>query len=170
LTLILTVIVHPIVAIFEVINTNFYILPTRIVPDLVIIDSYLNGILTSMDTINSSINRQFSHLPVYRHYQNTSICANIIEDAKLNFRYDPFQSITNTEELQYCTVESKCHAFIQLNEATKETLSLLNEGEFDERICEMEALEHERRTLLLLVDNLDELNIDILDDFIENSS
>jgi hypothetical protein len=94
----------------------------------------------------------------------------MIEDVKFNSKYDSFQSIPNIEELQYYTVESKCHAFIQLNEATKETLSLFNEGKFNDGRCSIKAQLHERKTLLSLVDNLDKFNIDILDEFIKNSA
>jgi len=101
----------------------------------------------------------------------------MIEDIKFNCRDDSFQSIPSTEELQYYTVESKHHAFIQLNEATKETLSLFNEVRFHNVRCSIEAQKHERKTLLLLVDNLDIkygnldlFNIDFLDEFIKNSA
>ena len=80
---ILPIIIQPIVTIFEVIITYVYPLPTRIVPNPVLTNlsvevylekychqrrqtpfkielrSNLDCILTSMDTINSSINRQF---------------------------------------------------------------------------------------------------------------
>ena len=74
------------------------------------------------------------------------------------------------EELPRYNVKTKYHAFIQLNEATRETLNLFNELEFNDWRCKSETFDHERRTLQLLVDNLDKLNIDVLEDFFKNSS
>jgi len=119
-----------------------------------------------MDTVNSTINRHFSSLSSYRLYQNASIWEDVIEDVRLNYKYDSFQSIPNTEELQYYTVKSEHHAFNQI----KETLSVFNHMDFSEWRFRLTARKRERRTLLLLIDHLDMLNIDMLDEFIKNSS
>ena len=179
--------IHPAVTIFEVITTHIYTSPTRIVPDPVVTDFWIEERLktlpttdnrlrikkfySQMNTINSSINRQFSHSSVYRLYQNVYIWKNAIGDAQLNYKYDSFQSIPNIEELRYYTVKSEHHAFNQL----KEILSLFErvdftKWEFSEWEFRRRARQHERRTLLLLIDNLDALNIDMLNEFLKNSS
>ena len=79
----------------------------------------LNHILTSMDTIDSRINRQFSHLSAYRLYQNSSIWANMVQEIWFHFKLHPFQYIQDPKELQYYTVESTYLTSIQLNEAIK---------------------------------------------------
>lgn len=173
---------YPAVTIFEVITTYIYPLPTRIVPDPVVTDFWIEERLktlsttdnrlrikkfcSQMNTINSSINRQFSHLSAYRLYQNASIWEEVIEDVRLNYKYDSFQSIPNTGELRYYTVISEHHAFNQI----KEILSVFNHVDFTEWRFRMRALRRERRTLLLFIDNLDTLNIDMLDEFMKNSS
>ena len=175
--------------IFEVITTHIYTSPTRIVTDPVVTDFWIEERLktlpttdnrlwikkfySQMDTINYGINRQLSHLSVYRLYQNAYIWENAIEDAQLNYKYDSFQSIPNIEELRYYTVKSEHHAFNQL----KEILSVFERVDFAEwefKLTEWEfrriARQYERRTLLLLIDNLDALNIDMLNEFLKNSS
>jgi len=134
-------------------------------PFIIKLRSNLDYALTSMDTINSSINRQFSNLPAYRLHQNASIWANTITEFGFNSGFDSFQSITNTKELRYYAVKSKCHAFTQLNEAIKETLSVFAQLDFNEERFMTLALENEHVTLLSL-----DYNPGTLEAFIKNSS
>ena len=85
----------------------------------------------------------------------------MIEDVRLNYKYDSFQSIPNTEELQYYTVKSEHHAFNQI----KETLSVFAQLDFNEERFMILALGNEHITLLSLVDHPDTLDV-----FIKNSS
>jgi len=123
-----------------------------------------------MDTINFRINRQFSYLPAYKWCQNASIWARMVEKIKFNFEYDYFQSIPIIEELQYYTAKSKYHSYTQLNVAIQETLNIFNKGEFNAGRCRIESVLNERKTLSLIIDNLDKFHVDILDEFIESSS
>ena len=125
----------------------------------------LNRILTSMDTIDSTINRQFSHLSAYRLYQNASIWANMVQEIWFHFKLHPFQYTQDPKELQYYTVESTYLTSIQLNEAIKETLSVFAQLDFNEERFMILALDNEHITLLSLVDNPDTLDV-----FIKNSS
>ena len=155
------ILIHPIVTIFEVTDTYVYPLLPRLNWD---------GFLTSMDTINCSVNRQFSHLPAYRQCWNASIWVNTIYDISFYWKIDFYEYMSTVYDLKYHTVKSRLHIFKQFNEATKDTLKLFNEVNFIEWRCRVKARQQERKTLLLMVESFDRFDIDILHEFIKNSS
>jgi len=140
--------------------------------DSALIDSWthLNGILAPMDTVNVSINRQFSHLPAYRIHQNASIWAGMVEEIIFDFKFDSFQSTPNTKKPQYFTAKSMYHALIQLDETIKETLDVFAQMDFNEEWFMIIALEDEHITMMSLVDHPDKIDTDTLDRFFINSS
>ena len=153
--------IYPAVTIFEVTDTYIYPLLPRLNWD---------GFLTSMDTINCSVNRHFSYLPAYRQCWNASIWVNTIYDISFYWKIDFYEYMSTVYDLEYHTVKSRLHIFKQFNEATKNTLKLFNEADFIEWRCRAKARQQERKALLLMVENLDRFDIDILHEFIKNSS
>ena len=153
--------IFPAVAIFEVTDPYFDPLLPRLNRD---------GFLTSMDTINCSVNRHFSYLPAYRQCWNASIWVNTIYDISFYWKIDFYEYMSTVNDLKYHTVKSRLHIFKQFNEATKDTLKLFNEVNFIEGRCRVKARKQELKALWLMVENLDRFDIDILHEFIKNSS